>query len=149
MKKINCKFCGKAAPANMQGYCQVCYHYFIMEGKDVYPLPKDGEIKNAPNGDCICHECGKAFSKLGQHVYYAHNMTSVEYAHKHGLKLRGPGFVRLSNPGYSAKMHDIQDPKTIKINLVEKGKPTRFMGERGNPMQLPYHVIKSKKKGGE
>ncbi len=148
MKK--CKFCGNTAPDNMQGYCQVCYRYFVIEGKDIYPLPEDGTVEYAPNGDCICHECGKAFSKLGQHVFYAHHKTSKEYAVEHGLKLRGPKAVRLSNNTYSTKMHNIQDPKTIRVNLVEKGFETRFGQTKGNPIQLPYHVIESKKKkGGE
>lgn len=139
-----CKFCGNPAPDNMQGYCQVCYKYFVTEGKDVYPIPQDGTVEYAPNGDCICHECGKAFRKLGQHVYYAHNMTSKQYAAKHGLKLRGSGKIRLSNEGYSIHMKNVQDPKTISINLIENGKETRFNAVNGNQKQLPNHTVKER-----
>lgn len=118
----SCKFCNKPAPNNMQGYCQVCYRYFIMEHKEIYPLPKLGEITYAPNGDCICPFCGKAFRKLGLHFYYSHNLTSKE-AHK---KAGWDQSAKATNEGYRILMRNIQHEKTITENLLEKGKPTRF-----------------------
>src|SRR5574344_276038 len=61
-----CKFCGGAGDKRYRGYCQSCYRYFITENKKLYPLydPAKGP-QYAPNGDCICPLCGKAFTKLG------------------------------------------------------------------------------------
>lgn len=117
-----CKFCGNKAPSNMQGYCQVCYHYFITEGKEVYPLPKVGEITYAPNGDCICPFCGKAFRKLGGHFWQAHKMTSKEAHHKIGWDLN----AKASNINYRALMQNRLQPKCVADNLILKGQSTRF-----------------------
>jgi hypothetical protein len=141
MNNFKCKFCGNPAPNNMQGYCQACYRYFILEGKETYPLPSYGEVTYAPNGDCICPECGKAFSKLGQHFYLAHHITAKEAFKKHGWHLRR---VKASNSSYRKHMKEIQHQKCIDINLTECGKDTRFNGIRPNPMQLPIHSMKSR-----
>lgn len=118
----NCKFCSKPAPSNMQGYCQVCYHYFILEGKEVYDLPKYGEITYAPNGDCICPECGKAFRKLGRHFNLAHGMSSAE-AHK---KFGWDRNAKATNKAYRDLMRDKLQEKCVTVNLIDKGKSTRF-----------------------
>jgi len=93
-----------------------------MERREIYPLPKLGEITYAPNGDCICPFCGKAFRKLGLHFYYSHNMTSKE-AHK---KAGWDQNAKATNEDYRILMKNIQHEKTITENLIEKGKPTRF-----------------------
>ena len=49
MKKIHCKFCGKEAPNNMQGYCQACYKYFILQGKELHEPYEDNHIHYADN----------------------------------------------------------------------------------------------------
>lgn len=141
MKQVKCKFCGNDAPANMQGYCQVCYRYFILEGKDIYPLPAYGEVTYAPNGDCICPECGKAFRKLGNHIRQSHNMLCKEFFPKHGWHIRK---TKATNKDYRKHMRDIQDPLCITKNLLENGKSTRFMEPNGNQMQLPTHSMKSR-----
>ena len=120
--ELTCKFCGKPAPKNMQGYCQVCYRYFIMEEKEIYPLPKYGEITYAPNGDCICPFCGKAFRKLGLHFYYAHDMTSKEAHEKAGWDHN----AKATNKDYRKLMRKKLQKKCVTINLLEKGKPTRY-----------------------
>lgn len=128
-----CKFCGKAAPSNMQGYCQVCYRYFVMEGKDVYDLPKYGEITYAPNGDCICPLCGKAFRKLGMHFYYAHGMTAKQAHEKAGWDHN----AKATNPAYRDLMRDKLQEHCVTVNLINKGESTRF---------VPNHVGRSKDK---
>lgn len=120
MKK--CKFCNKEAKENMQGYCQSCYRYFVLEHKKEYPLPRYGEITYAENGDCICPFCGKAFTKLGMHFYYHHGMTSREAHIKAGWDIG----AKATNENYRNKMRDKVQEKCITINLLEKGKPTRF-----------------------
>ena len=121
MKK--CKFCGAPAPGNMQGYCQSCYKYFIMQEKEVYPLPSVGDITYAPNGDCICPFCGKAFRKLGLHFYYAHGLTSKQ-AHK---KAGWDQNARASNETYRKLMQDKLQTKCVSYNLIERGKSTRYL----------------------
>lgn len=106
----------------MQGYCQVCYRYFIIEGKEIYPLPEKGDITYAPNGDCICPFCGKAFRKLGMHFYYGHDITSLEAHKKMGWDIS----ARATNPEYRKLMKEKLQPHCVEINLIEKGKPTRF-----------------------
>lgn len=120
---MKCKFCGKPAPNNMQGYCQVCYRYFVMESKEVYDLPKYGEIAYAPNGDCICPECGKAFRKLGRHFNQAHNMSSAE-AHK---KFGWDRNAKATNESYRELMRNKLMKKCVTVNLIEKGQSTRFI----------------------
>jgi len=118
----NCKFCDKSAPSNMQGYCQTCYRYFVMERKEVYALPKYGEITYSPNGDCICPFCGKAFRKLGLHFYYAHDLTSRQ-AHK---KAGWDQNAKATNPAYRELMRNKLQDKCVTVNLIDKGKLTRF-----------------------
>ena len=119
----NCKFCNKPAPSNMQGYCQVCYRYFIIDSKVVYDLPKYGEITYAPNGDCICPFCGKAFRKLGLHFYYAHKMTSKE-AHK---KAGWDQNAKATNESYRDLMREKLQEKCVTENLIKGGKSTRYV----------------------
>jgi len=121
--KHKCKFCGKPAPSNMQGYCQVCYRYFIMEDKDVYDLPKYGEITYAPNGDCICPFCGKAFRKLGLHFYYSHHMTSKQAHEKAGWAHN----AKATNESYRDLMREKLQEKCVTVNLIDKGQSTRFV----------------------
>lgn len=124
MEKIKyCKFCNNKAPSNMQGYCQVCYCYFIIKGKEIYPLPNVGEITYAPNGDCICPFCGKAFRKLGNHFYQTHKITSKEAHHKIGWDLN----AKATNADYRNLMRQRLKQKCVTINLIIKGKQTRFV----------------------
>lgn len=133
MKIIKCKFCGKEDNGNMQGYCQRCYKYFIIDKKEVYDTPPYGEIWYAPNGDCICPFCGKAFRKLGIHFYYSHKLTSREAHKKHGWDLN----AKATNEDYRNKMRNVLQYKCVKINLLEKGKATRFQpGHRGRPRSM-------------
>jgi len=118
---VICKDCGRPAPSNMQGYCQACYLYFVREKKVIYPTPSYGKITYAPNGDCICPFCGKAFRKLGAHFWNFHHILS-----KNAKELAGwDHTVKASNIDYRAHMHFIQQQKCIDINLIVKGKPTR------------------------
>lgn len=119
----SCKFCGNLGSTSYQGFCQACYKYFITDGKKLYPVPNPGEITYAPNGDVVCPECGKAFRKLGGHLYQAHHLTCDEAFKKFGWYRR---LTKATNIEYRKMMHDIQDPKTISDNLLSKGESTRF-----------------------
>lgn len=123
MNKCNCKFCGNHAPNNMQGYCQVCYKYFVTQGKKVYEPASYGEVRYAENGDCVCNICGKAFRKLGGHLFQAHGLTTDEAFKKFGWHRFS---TRASNKAYRVHMKEIQHEKCITVNLIEKGIETRF-----------------------
>ena len=119
---IKCKFCGNEAPNKYDGYCEVCYLYFVRDNKKVYDLPDYAKVEYAPNGDCICHICGKAFRKLGGHIVQAHKMLMRDYCTKFGLFYRNN---KASNVEYRENMKNIQKDYCITENLIEKGKNTR------------------------
>lgn len=123
MKTIKCKFCGNEAPNVYQGYCQVCWKYFVIDGKKEYDLPDFGKVEYAENGDAICHICGKAFRKLGAHIWNGHHITMRDYCTKFGLLYRTN---KASNLDYRLNMKNIQKDYCITDNLLEKGKATRI-----------------------
>ena len=105
--------------------CQRCYQYNRRHPEGRYPLPSDGEIHIAPNGDIVCHECGEAHSKLIQHVYYAHHMSKKEYCDRHHLFYN----VQLTSHNYHKKMHDYTHnyyDLVVKENLINNGHATRY-----------------------
>lgn len=120
---MKCKFCNNEAPSNMRGYCQRCYRYFILNNKQVYDLPDDGKVEYNENGDPICHECGMAYRKLGNHVWQVHHMSMYEYTTKHKLTHRTN---KCTNADYREHMRKIQKDYCVTENLVEKGKTTRL-----------------------
>lgn len=121
MKK--CKICG--CDNNTTGkYCGNCYRYLRLHPEGVYPLPKKGEVHYAPNGDVICHVCGMAVRKLGNHIAFKHHMTQKEYRDKFKLYHN----TRLSNKEYIKNMSKINEKHkdtVVSKNLIEKGKKTR------------------------
>jgi len=116
----------------MQGYCQSCYIYFITENKTTHPLPEYGKQTFAPNGDCICPFCGKAFRKLGGHLRYAHGMTAKEAYEKAGWDHE----PHASNKDYRNTMRKRLWTKCVVDNLLKKGKTTRFT--KGNVPKKKY-----------
>lgn len=128
---MKCKYCGDAIKLNnMQGYCQSCYRYFVMEGKEVYPTPPYGQMDFAPNGDCVCPECGMAFRKLGAHLWNKHHILAKEAYIKFGWDIS----CRASNEQYQQHMRDVLQPKCVVENLIKDGEKTRFVtGGPGRP----------------
>ena len=137
MKKIHCKFCGKEAPNNMQGYCQACYRYFIIQGKELHEPYKDNHIYYADNGNAICPECGKEFGKLGGHLRMQHHFKAEMVYRTMGIN---PRKAKASSITYRTRMRVVQDPKTISINLIEKGKKTRI--QPGEKFRLKRKEVK-------
>ena len=73
---IKCKSCGKL-DKNYAGFCQKCYNYFIKNGFRTYKEKVEyGKMSYVDNKNDkqysmpICHICGKAYTKLQQHIYY-------------------------------------------------------------------------------
>lgn len=120
---MKCKFCDKEAVPNHRGYCQSCYKYFILDRKSVYDLPEIGKVEYTEGGDPICHICGMAYRKLGNHIYQIHHMTVYDYTTKFKLNHRRNN---LTNLDYRLHMKNIQKDYCVTENLIEKGKPTRI-----------------------
>lgn len=122
--KCKLKSCTGEARTKYLGYCQACYKYF-KDGKKIYPIPADGTIISNEDGEIICHECGKAFAKLGNHIHQRHNMTLNEYKDKHKLYHND----KLTSEDYQERMRKYTDENYRKVvikNLIKKGKKTRF-----------------------
>lgn len=136
---MNCKFCGNPCPSNMRGYCQVCYKYFVIDNKQIYDIPKHGEMVYTENGDVVCNICGKAYRRLGGHLYQAHHLTAKEAFIQFGWHRKTQ---KASNSEYRKHMHDIQQQKCIDVNLIEKGKPTRLT--KGNKLRLGTGIPRPK-----
>lgn len=124
MKKVKyCKICNGILDTTGK-YCQKCYNYLRNHPEGIYPLPPKGEICYAPNGDVICHICGMAYRKLGNHIRFKHNLSQVEYRELFKLYHN----TKLSNIDYRDKMRLYNNryyDKVVKKNLIEHGANTR------------------------
>ena len=69
-----CQMCGGNNTTTGK-YCNTCYSYLRKHPEGDYPLPPKGVIHYASNGDPICHICGQAHRKLGNHIRFKHNIT--------------------------------------------------------------------------
>ena len=139
-------YCDHQAGNRLNGYCQSCYRYLCVEKKRQYPLPKKGEMAYAENGDIICHICGKAYHKLGNHIAFFHKILVKDYMKIYEL----PKGTKLSHPDCIKLMHDRQLPykdEVVGINLIQKGKDTRFDGQKGNQMTLSTNAWTGRCKG--
>lgn len=128
-KVYKCTYCGKEQNRPLsKGYCISCYQYFIMFGYSTWYPSQYGEMarvqaKNNKQYDfLICHECGKAFTKLQQHIWYAHNMTKTQYCDKWGLDHK----INMTTKIYNKKMRDYAYKYNMDDQLREVGKETRF-----------------------
>ena len=120
----SCTICGgshkRTAPT-----CQRCYTYFKRHPEGYYPIPPKGTLTFATNGDLICHVCGGAYSKLGNHIRQVHNMTINEYKDEYNLLHS----TQLTSEKYKTKMRSYTKKyyrKVVKKNLIKKGVATRF-----------------------
>ena len=105
--------------------CQRCYQYFKKHPEGYYPIPPKGTLSFATNGDPICHICGGAFSKLGNHIRHVHSMTTKEYKDQYNLLHN----TQLTSERYKNKMRHYTKKyyrKVVKKNLLKKGVSTRF-----------------------
>ena len=97
---------------------------------------KHGVIEYTDQGKPICHICGKAFNKLGTHVYYTHNMLMRDYKKKFGLDLIKGIMSRESTMLARRRVYENYD-QCITVNLKEKGIPTRYeTGSKGRTKEF-------------
>jgi hypothetical protein len=128
MKNKICDMCGNENTTTGK-HCNSCYAYLRKHPEGVYTLPKPGEIKYAPNGDPICHICGQAHRKLGNHIKFKHRMSQQEYRDEFKLYRN----TRLSNYEYQKTMagYNKKYRETVVMNnLIEKGKSTRITSDK-------------------
>lgn len=137
-----CIFCKRDTERVWNGMCQPCYRYFIQNECKLFIKPKYGEIKYVQDknskqyGQLICHECGKAFTKLQQHIYYAHNMLKKDYCDKWGLD-RG---IQLTAQEYHNKMTEYANKYNMGEQLKRTGKKTRFQKGHLNKYNRSYQT---------
>lgn len=121
---LYCQDCGRLN--NTTGkLCQACYRYYKLHPEGRYPLPKEGTVEYASNGDPICHICGEAHRKLGNHIQNRHDISQNEYRDKFKLYHN----TRLSNKEYIEQMSNINNKHrdiVVKENLIKHGQNTRF-----------------------
>ena len=128
MRTTICKSCGRETTARYNDYCQQCYMYFKRNKYKVYDLPEFGTVgyvkDKADNqyGMIICHICGKAYTKLQQHIYYAHHIYKKDYCVQFGLDNK----VQLTTKEYHKKMSDYAYKYNMPEQLKRTGVNTRF-----------------------
>lgn len=123
-----CDMCGNKNTTTGK-HCNSCYAYLRRHPEGIYDLPKPGEIKYAPNGDPICHICGQAHRKLGNHIRFKHQMSQIEYREKYKLYRN----TRLSNYEYQEKMSKYNNKYrniVVEQNLIKGGEKTRITSTR-------------------
>ena len=121
-------------------YCNTCYSYLRKHPEGDYPLPPKGVIHYASNGDPICHICGQAHRKLGNHIRFKHNITQNEYRDMFKLYHN----TRLSNYEYINNMSQINNKHkdiVVKENLIKGGVKTRITHENGLAGRKFQHKI--------
>ena len=134
-----CQMCGGNNTTTGK-YCNACYSYLRKHPEGDYPLPPKGVIHYASNGDPICHICGQAHRKLGNHIRFKHNITQNEYRDMFKLYHN----TRLSNYEYINNMSQINNKHkdvVVKENLIKCGVKTRITHENGLSGRKFQHKI--------
>ena len=121
MVYTNCKKCGNHTENRFRGYCERCYNYYRNGGTD-NPIPPKGVLTYDKRGYVICHICGMAFKKLGQHAWSKHNMTSKEYKEEFELCDNS----HLTESTYAKKMSKLAYKYDMPERLKISGKNTRI-----------------------
>ena len=137
-----CQMCGGNNTTTGK-YCNACYSYLRKHPEGEYPLPPKGVIHYASNGDPICHICGQAHRKLGNHIRFKHNMTQNEYRDMFRLYHN----TRLSNYEYIENMSQINNKHkdiVVKKNLIKCGVKTRITHENGLAGRKFQHKVTEK-----
>lgn len=139
-----CKFCKKLVKRPSYGYCVSCYQYFIMHKYDTWYPSQYGELARVNKEDSnqygmpICHICGKAFTKLQQHIWYSHEMTKEEYCDLYGLDKS----INMTTTEYNKKMSDYAYKYKMDEQLKLAGKDTRFKSGHAGKYKRSYQTMK-------
>ncbi len=149
MGKIKCSFCGHE-DKNYAGFCQKCHTYFNVSQYKTFPseygkVCKVEDELDKQYGMIICHICGKAFTKLQQHIYYAHNLSKKEYCKQFGLD----NGVKLTEQKYHKTMSDLAYKYDMDKQVVRVGEKTRFEKGRDAHYERSYMTMERLKKYGK
>jgi len=118
-----CSLCGELNDTSGK-HCQKCYLYLKKHPEGKYELPPKGEVRYAANGDPICHICGMAYRKLGNHIAFKHHISQNEYRDMFKLYHN----TKLSNNDYKQHMREYNKRDysiVVEKNLIENGVNTR------------------------
>lgn len=137
-KNYVCKKCNRVFKANscfLGGTCQNCHNYFAQGGR-INKKPEKGEVTYDSRGYPICHICGRAYKKLGAHIFSAHNLTAKEYKIEFGLdRTKGLLDQELKKRLQKNVMDNYE--KVVINNLIQKGADTRFrIGSSGRCREI-------------
>ena len=119
--------------------CQACYLY-TQKGGSFHAIPDSGVVVKDEEGKVVCHICGQAHTKLGNHIYAKHNMSIADYKDHFDI----PQNVSLASSTYQDKMrrYNMQHKETVVYNnLINHGSVTRYQ-----PGQVPARKHNRKKK---
>lgn len=89
-----------------------------------------GRVEYDEDGNPICEYCKKSFKRVLTHVRQKHGVTEREYKLQFGLEL-SKGICSAESAGISSLRAYDNYNKVIAINLINKGRRTRF--KKGDP----------------
>lgn len=121
MRYTSCKKCGNHTENRFKGYCERCYNYYRNGGTD-NPIPPKGVITYDKHGYVVCHICGQAFKKLGQHAYNKHHITANSYKEQFGICAN----THLTETEYAKKMSELAYKNNMPEQLQITGAKTRI-----------------------
>lgn len=98
--------------------------------------PHYGEIVYTANGLLVCHICGKAFIKLGGHVWAKHRILVRDYCKMYGLDV-GKGLCSVEHKKVLREKLMKHYDEVVVDNLIEGGRSSRFKcGGIGRPKSM-------------
>lgn len=125
-----CKYCEVITSGNV---CQTCRKY-LKNGGEFHTPPEPGTVAVDSRGFYICHICGMAYMKLGEHVKLKHKMSINEYREKFGLMKK----QQLTGKEYHKKMSEYmldQLNSNDQYHYLHKHPELRCQGSRKNQKQ--------------
>src|SRR5574344_636117 len=100
--------------------CQACYLYTRKGGK-IYAIPDPGTLVTTEHGAIVCHICGQAHFKLGNHIASKHKMLVSDYKDYFDLPQR----ISLASEKYRQKMraYNTQHRAVVVADMFFGGDP--------------------------
>jgi hypothetical protein len=151
MKTFQCKFCEKDfirnTKANNKQFCSAFCREESYKEKKKQSTRKyiDKKVGGFVQGKIKCLECGLYYHKVLTHVIQRHEMTGEEYRERHGL-YHSKSLVSEDVKEIHRQIA-FNNPEVIEINLLKKGKKTRFTkGKVYQYKRRPQHIQELKQR---
>lgn len=97
--------------------------------------PHYGELIYNAQGLLVCHICGRAFKKLGAHIWNSHHILTRTYCEMYGLDL-GKGLCSEEHRELLRENVMKHYDEVVGKNLIQGGVETRFCpGSEGRPKE--------------